>query len=167
MNKKLQTILIWFFAILFTAALAIYQRMSGPTYPIRGKVIINNEEIKYRLLRTSDDPGNQKLEIKVSDTSIRGTFKFRRFKSHDNWTIVPMQREGENLVAFVPHQPPAGKVMYYVSLNDKQLNPEPTILRYKGAVPIWVIIPHVVFIFLAMFFAVITLLMCIWPANCR
>jgi hypothetical protein len=165
MNKKLQTILIWFFAFIFTAALAIYQRMSGPTYPLRGKVMINNEEIRYRLLRTSDDPGDQRIEIRVADTSVKGTFKFRRFKSHDDWTVVPMQKEGENLVAFVPHQPPAGKVMYHISLNDTLLNPEPAILRYKGMVPIGAIIPHVIFIFLAMFFAVITALEAIFSRK--
>jgi hypothetical protein len=139
--------------------------MTGPTYPIRGKIEINGETIKYRLLRTSDDPGDQKLEIKVADTSIRGEFTYRRFKSHDSWTVQPMTREGENLVAFVPHQPPAGKVMYYISLNKQQLNSEPAILRYKGAVPDIVIIPHVIFIFLAMFFAVITALEAIFKRK--
>ena len=48
--------------------------------------------------------------------------------------------------------------MYYITLNKQKLNPEPTILRYKGAVPAFIIIPHVFFIFLAMFFAVVTVL---------
>jgi hypothetical protein len=165
MNPKLQTVLIWFFAFLFTAGLAIFQRMTGPTYPIRGKIEINGETIKYELLRTSDDPGDQKLTIKVTDTSIKGEFTFRRFKSHDNWSVQPMTREGENLVAFIPHQAPAGKVMYFVTLNKQQLNPEPTILRYKGAVPSIIIIPHVLFIFLAMFFAVITTLEAIFKRK--
>ena len=165
MNPKLQTVLIWFFALLFTAGLAIFQRMTGPTYPIRGKIEINGETIKYKLLRTSDDPGDQKLMIKVADTSIKGEFTFRRFKSHDNWSVQPMTREGENLVAFVPHQAPAGKVMYYVTLNKQQLNPEPTILRYKGEVPSIIIAPHVLFIFLAMFFAVITTLEAIFKRK--
>ena len=158
MNPNFKTVLLFFFSFIFTAILAIYQRMSGPTYPISGKIEINGEKIKYRLLRTSDDPGDQKLEIKVADTSIKGEFTYRRFKSHDNWTVVPMTRTGENLVAYIPHQQPAGKVMYYITLNKVQLNPEPTILRFKGEVPKWVIIPHVFFIFLAMFFAVVTLL---------
>jgi hypothetical protein len=158
MNPRLKTILLFFFAFIFTAGLAIYQRMTGPTYPISGKIDINGETIKYKLLRTSDDPKDQKLKIKIADTSIKGEFTFRRFKSHDKWSVQSMIREGEDLVAFVPHQPPAGKVMYYITLNKKQLNPEPTILRYKGAVPAYIIIPHVFFIFLAMFFAVVTLL---------
>jgi hypothetical protein len=158
MNPRFKTILLFLIAFLFTAGLVIYQRMTGPTYPIGGKIVINGETIKYQLLRTSDDPGEQKLKIKIADTSIKGVFTFRRFKSHDNWSLQPMAREGENLVASVPHQAPAGKVMYYITLNNQQLNPEPTIIRYKGAVPNWVIIPHVFFIFLAMFFAVVTML---------
>jgi len=156
MNQRFKTILLFFIAFIFTAGLASYQRMTGPTYPISGKIVINGETIKYELLRTSDDPKDQKLKIKIADTSIKGEFTFRRFKSHDSLSVQPMIREGENLVAFVPHQPPAGKVMYYISLNKKQLNPEPTLLRYKGAVPAYIIIPHVFFIFLAMFFAVLT-----------
>jgi len=165
MNPRLKTFFLFFFAFIFTAGLAIYQRMTGPTYPIRGKIVVNGETINYKLLRTSDDPGDQKLEIKIADTSIKGEFTFRRFRSHDSWTIVPMTREGENLVAFVPHQPPAGKVMYYISLNKTKLNIEPAILRYKGAVPNWIIIPHVFFIFLAMFIAVVTLLEAIFKRK--
>jgi hypothetical protein len=158
MNPRFKTILLFFFAFIFTAGLVIYQRMTGPTYPIGGKIVINGETIKYKLLRTSDDPGDQKIKIKITDTSIKGEFTFRRFKSHDSWAVQPMAREGEFLVASVPHQAPAGKVMYFITLNQQQLNPEPTILRYKGAVPAVIIIPHVFFIFLAMFFAVVTLL---------
>jgi len=165
MNPRLKTILLFFFAFIFTAGLAIYQRMTGPTYPISGKIIIHGETIKYKLLRTSDDPRDQKLMIKIADTSIKGEFTFRRFKSNDNWSVQAMTREGENLVAFVPHQPPAGKVMYYISLNKQQLNSEPTILRYKGAVPAYIVIPHVFFIFLAMFFAVLTALEAIFKRK--
>lgn len=165
MKSTLKTILLFVVAFFFTAGLAIYQRMSGPTYPIRGKVELNGQTYKYELLRTSDDPGDQRLEFTIADTSVQGEFTFRRFKSHDSWTTVPLKREGDKLVAFVPHQPPAGKVMYYVSLNGTQLKTEPTILRYKGAVPKWVLIPHVLFIFCAMFFAVVTLLEAIFKRK--
>jgi len=165
MNPRFKTILLFFFAFIFTAGLAIYQRMSGPTYPVGGKIVINGETIKYKLLRTSDDPGDQKIMIKIADTSIKGEFTFRRFKSLDSWTVQPTAREGEYLVASIPHQEPAGKVMYYITLNNQQLNPEPTILRYKGVVPVFIIIPHVFFIFLAMFFAVVTVLEAIFKRK--
>ena len=165
MNPKFKTILLFFFAFIFTAGLAIYQRMSGPTYPIRGKIVIHNETINYQLLRTSDDPGDQKLKIKVEDKSVSGVFEFRRFHSNDKWSFKPMVREGEDLVAFIPHQAPAGKVMYYVSVDKKWLNPDPTILRYKGSTPLFIVIPHVFFIFLAMFFGVVTLLEAIFKRK--
>ena len=165
MNSRFKTFLLFLIAFIFTAGLVIYQRMSGPTYPIGGKIVINGETIKYRLLRTSDDPGDQKIKIKIADTSIKGEFKFRRFKSLDSWSVRQMVREGEYLVASVPHQAPAGKVMYFITLNNQQLNPEPTVLRYKGAVPAFIFIPHVFFIFLAMFFAVVTVLEAIFKRK--
>ena len=165
MSPRFKTILLFFFAFIFTAALAIYQRMSGPTYPIGGKIVINGETIKYKLLRTSDDAGDQKLQVKVTDKSINGVFAFKRFKSNDKWTFIPMAREGENLIAFIPHQPPAGKIAYYTYLNKQWLNHKPTILRFKGSVPLFIIIPHVFFIFLAMFFAVVTLLEVIYKRK--
>jgi hypothetical protein len=162
MNSTLKTILIWFTAFLFTGVLLVYQRMSGPTYPVRNKVEIDGTVIKYQLLRTSDDAGDQKLAITVADTSVGGEFTFRRFRSYDNWTTVPLKREGNDLVAFIPHQPIAGKVMYTVTLikgaQKFPLSKEPVILRFKGKVPGAVLIPHIFFIFLAMFFAVITCL---------
>ena len=139
-------------------ALAHYQRTTGPTYPINGKFDINGQTIKYELLRTSDNPGDQPIRIEVADTSVKGVFTYRRFKSKDSWNDQAMKREGNFLIAYVPHQPPAGKVMYFISLNGKNLQEHPTILRYKGATPMWLLISHVFFIFLAMLFAVRTLL---------
>ncbi len=40
----------WVFSVIFTLAIAYYQRTTGPTYPVRGKITINNQEIKYKLL---------------------------------------------------------------------------------------------------------------------
>ncbi len=49
--KLLTNILIWVFAVLLTGTVLIYQRMTGPTYPMSGTVEIGNEQISYALLR--------------------------------------------------------------------------------------------------------------------
>jgi len=59
------------------------------------------------------------------------------------------------LRAHIPHQPPAGKMMYQVSLTRAggepvALTAEPVIMRFRGAVPVWVLAGHVVFIFAGM-----------------
>ena len=64
-----------------------------------------------------------------------------------------MTRMGEDLVAYLPGQPPAGKLEYRVVLRHEgqeyPLNEFPVVIRFKGAVPAWVLIPHILFIFTA------------------
>ena len=148
-------IILWILAIIITIASAVYQRMSGPTYPKRGKVNFQTNEISFKLLRTETVNINAPIALTVPDTTISGYVKFKRYKSHDEWTQTPLQREGDKLVANLPHQPPAGKLMYYVYLtkNEQQISltrDEPIILRYKGEVPAFILLLHVFIIFFAM-----------------
>jgi len=139
---------------------AIYQKTTGPTYPVRGKTNIDGQTIKYKLLRTYGGDDDAKIEIEIPETSVNGVFKYRRFKSFDEWTEKIMIREGDNLVSFIPHQAPAGKVMYEITLQkngkDYKLTDEAVILRFKGYVPIYILYPHIFFMFIAMVFALRT-----------
>ncbi|MBC7186692.1 MAG: hypothetical protein H5U38_06620, partial [Calditrichaeota bacterium] len=111
----------------------------------------------FRLPRSATIGSGAPVAIAVPDTSIRGTLVYRRYRSHDEWTAVPMRWERGILVAELPEQPPAGKVMYVVRLarNDQEisLTKEPVVLRFKGHVPIGVLLPHILLITLAMFFS--------------
>ena len=44
------TALIWVIAIVITLASAVYQRMTGPTYELKGSVQLAGETISYELL---------------------------------------------------------------------------------------------------------------------
>ncbi len=142
-------------AVVLTLSSAIYQRMTGPTYPISGTVKINDLTIDYRLLRSHDTGVDAEIRIPASDQTIHGEFSYRRYRSHDDWTTVPLQRSGNDLLAYIPNQPAAGKVMYNISLSGEEskplpLNEEPVIIRFKGPVPDLVLIPHIFFMFFAM-----------------
>lgn len=154
MNKTLRSIILWLFAFLFMAAIAIYQRMTGPTFPTRGKVELAKQEIKFALLTSQENDKDAEIRINAPDEGITGYFHFKRFKSHDEWSKVPMQRDGEYLLAYIPKQPAAGKVMYKVELGKGSeslfLTEEPVIIRFKGPVPAFVLWPHIIFMFLAM-----------------
>lgn len=156
MSYKAKSWIFWIFSIIFTLSIAVYQRMTGPTHPVRGAVEIGGEAVKFRLIRTHVSDFDARVSVKAPE-SVEGTFTYRRFKSYDEWHSVPMQREGEELAAYIPKQPPAGKVQYKVSLSDGDkdvlLNEEPVILRYKGHVPDYVLIPHIILMFLAMLFS--------------
>jgi hypothetical protein len=68
-----------------------------------------------------------------------------------------MNREGEYLTVELPHLPPAGKFEYIVTINDNskeyQLTETPVVIRYKGHVPLYILIPHIIFMFTAMLYS--------------
>ncbi len=152
-----RNIILWVAAFFITLGSAYYQRTTGPTYPIKGKVKVGSELISYKLIRTYEGADNAEISINEPTGTIQGLFSFKRFKSHDQWTEMPMLNMGGKLVAYVPHQPPAGKVEYMITLTDGinsvQLTEEPVIIRFKGQVPILVLLPHILIMFLAMLFS--------------
>jgi hypothetical protein len=169
MKQTIKTTLILIFSIIFTLAIAVYQRMTGPTYPVRGTVEIGGQTIKYRLIRTYDGADDAPVKIVVPDTSVHGELKFRRFKSYDTWHFQDMKRIGDTLIGYLPHQEPAGKVMYQVTFiqGDQRhvLNDHAAILRYKGMVPGYALYPHIFFMFLAMLFSTFTGLMVLFNGK--
>ncbi|NTV83993.1 MAG: hypothetical protein HGA23_06810, partial [Bacteroidales bacterium] len=151
---KLKIVFFWIFSFVFTVAIAYYQRTTGPTYPINGKAEIAGQTVKYKLIRTHGGDDDAELLIKNIDESIEGLVKYKRLGTNDEWTSFSMTRDGKNLKGFLPHQPPAGKLMYHIALTSGDesvlLNDEPTVIRFKGHVPGWVLIPHVIIMFTAM-----------------
>lgn len=147
--------LLWVLAFVLTAGSAIYQRMTGPTYPIRGTTTVAGHEAQYKLLRSHDTGQDARVQIEAPSSAVSGTVTYRRFRSHDDWTTAPLQREGNTLIARIPEQPAAGKVMYRVELQAEgeriTLTPEPVIIRFKGSVPEPVLIAHIIIIFAGMF----------------
>jgi hypothetical protein len=160
MNITLKNWLIWIFAIFFTVVIAAYQRITGPTYPMKVKKEIGQTMIKAQLLRSYDGQDDARISLNIPDTTIQGKIQFRRFKSYDNWTTAPMIRKGDSLLASLPHQNISGKMMYHITLvkGNQQvlLNDEAAVLRYKGHIPLAVLLPHILIIFLAMLFSTIT-----------
>ena len=72
-----------------------------------------------------------------------------------------MAHENGMLSARLPHQPPAGKLEYSILLRSKDGNaaiPEKgtVVIRFRGDVPAWAMVPHILFMFLAMLFSVRT-----------
>lgn len=146
--------LLWLFAIIFTLSSAYYQRLTGPTNPVRGKVEIAGQEITYRLIRSYPRPADAPVRITVADENVTGSFRYKRTPSHDKWSTAALVREDEQLVAYIPRQPAAGKVQYQITLetDDQQVNltQAPIVIRFRDDVPAWAMIPHIIFMFAAM-----------------
>jgi hypothetical protein len=141
-------------ALAITLASAVWQRRSGPSYPIRGRVELGGASVDLTLTRTHGGPGDQPVRLAVADAAVAGTVSYRRHPTSDPWTVLPMAREGSDLVAALPHQPPAGKLEYQVSLSKGPdlaiFPPRPAVTRFKGDVPAAVLVPHILCMFLAM-----------------
>lgn len=147
-------VLLWIFAVVLTLSSAIYQRMTGPTHPARGTVSIADEDIRYRLIRSYARATDAPVRVKADNPHIEGSFIYKRTPSHDQWKEADMVRDGDYLVAYIPQQPPAGKVMYQITLeagDEKvKLTPNPIVIRFRGDVPALALLPHILFMFLAM-----------------
>jgi hypothetical protein len=154
----LKTIAYFFIAIVITLAAMIYQRTTGPTYPQKTELGIEGKTYKFELIRSHGGESDCPLSFTIPDPAVSGTVTFRRFPTSDEWSTVNMVREQDNLTAKLPHQPPAGKLEYKVEFQrEGKTYPlsvkNATIVRFKGDVPAAILIPHIIFMFIAMFFA--------------
>ncbi len=148
---------LWALSFVLVAFAAVYQRMTGPTYPVRGSVNIAADEVRYSLPTSHPGESDAEIRLMVSDSTVQGSLELRRFRSDDEWSSRELERQGDSLVGVIPHQPPAGKVMYRIFLDRGgeriPLTSEPVIIRFRGDVPAAVMLPHIVLMFLAMLFS--------------
>jgi hypothetical protein len=148
---------LWVTAVVITLASAVYQRMSGPTYPVRGTVTLGGQQVSLRLTRTHPGAGDQPVVLAVPDRAVEGQVAWRRYPTNDPWQTMPLARTGDSLVSALPHQPVAGKLEYQVRLQrgaERAVFPErPAITRFRNDVPAAVLVPHVFAMFLAMLFS--------------
>jgi len=145
--------LIIAFIIMISAA--VYQRLTGPTHPINLNLQWQGTEISGQLSRSYDGEGTQPIEITVPDTAVHAVLIHRRYRTDDKWIGMKMERQKENLVGSLPKQPPAGKLEYFIQLKKGEnyisipMNHK-VVTRFTGFVPRYVLIPHIVLMFIAM-----------------
>ncbi len=115
---------------------------------------MNHRMVKNKLIRTAECGSDAEISLHVPDTAVKGILQYKRYKSYDEWRELKMERKNDSLVAYLPAQPPAGKIVYKIFLEQNikrtSLTDEPVIIRFKGAVPTWILIIHLVLIFSAM-----------------
>ncbi|MDX1701164.1 MAG: hypothetical protein R3250_11130 [Melioribacteraceae bacterium] len=149
-----KSLLLWILAFIITILTAVYQRLTGPTYPVSGNVSIENVSIDYKFARTHGGKEDHKVYI-VDNNELNGYLYYKRYKTADEWTKLSMSRVNDTLYSFLPNQPPAGKLEYYLEIysNDKvQSIPEnkSIVIRFKGDVPLAILIPHIIAMFMSM-----------------
>jgi len=173
--------ILWSLAFIITVAAAIYQRQTGPTYPKRTEVSINDSLFKLKLVRSLSLDERPEVKLKVLDSTITARLFYKRFQSGEeyktadfSYKVLPVDSyimnkffkitEEKGFFAEVPQQPAAGKIQYYFEITDSKgtrtfFKDEPIVIRFKGGVPEFILIPHILFMFLAMLFSTLAGLM--------
>jgi hypothetical protein len=152
--------LFWVLSLIVTLGFAVFQRATGPTYPVKGKrvQVAGGELFAYRLPRSCTVAGGDCV-IKIKSTPpLQGYLLWKRYKTGDEPQRLDLVYNNGWLFGSLPDQPPAGKLEYRTFVRtqsgETELTPEPLVTRFKGAVPGWVLIPHIVLMFLFMLFSV-------------
>jgi hypothetical protein len=173
--------LLWFLAFVITIGAAYYQRKTGPTYPKRMEVMLNDSLYGLKLKRSIGLDERPEIKLHINDTSVKAILYYKRFKSPDEYQAVnftfkiypidsPLMNkvfrmtEEKGLFAEVPQQPAAGKLQYYIELTDSKgvqtiMKESPIVIRFKGGVPGYILTPHILLMFLAMLFSTATALL--------
>jgi len=173
--------ILWFLAIVITLAAAYYQRKTGPTYPKSVNVTVNDSVYELKLVRSLGLDERPEVKLRIADTSLRARIFYKRFRTTDEYSVSEFRykvypvnsplmnkvfkvTEERGFFAELPQQPPAGKLQYYIELTDSKgtttlLKDTPLVIRFKGAVPSFILTPHILFMFLAMLFSTLAGLM--------
>ena len=85
---------LWLLALIITLSSAVYQRLTGPTRPARGTVVLGSAEIRLRLLRSYAGDGDMPVVVRVADPKVTGSVVWRRYPTNDPLMLLPMVREG-------------------------------------------------------------------------
>jgi hypothetical protein len=179
-NRKplLSSILLWALAVLITLACFAFQNRTGPTQPLVGDVPTAVGTVNFKFLR-SETIGKD-LSIMLVDPVPEGIsckVQYRRYKSNDDWSTASMQpgtfefsRRGvsESVSGMGVRLPSlkerAGKYEYFVHIDDGSGSPvsitgdKPIYARYKADVPMWLLLLHIIVVFLSMMLALRTVL---------
>lgn len=158
-----RVVTIWLLTFVLTVGFLVWQKMSGPTYPVRTRVEFGAGEHKVVLLRTHSINGDMPVTVQVAgpeaaDPGVTGTVVWRRYPTEEPWQRLPMVYDRGLLKAELPRQPMAGKLEYHVELRQAErsiLIPdgEAAVARFKGDVPGLVLVFHVTFMVLGMLFS--------------
>lgn len=154
--------ILWTLAIVITLAAAIYQRHTGPTYPKQKNITVNNIQYKLKLVRSLALNERSEVKLNITDTTIKARLFFKRINSTEEYQVVDFKYRAEpkkeGFFAGVPQQPPAGKLQYYFDIADSKgtqtyFKESPVEIRFKGGVPLFILLPHILLMFIAMLFS--------------
>lgn len=163
MSPRLTSALLWTLAVLLMLSAAVYQRLTGPTNPMRGSIVVDGRPQRYRLLRSEETVRDARIAVPAPGPGATGRMIWRRYPTSEEFRTVEMAVETAEdgrteLAAYLPAQPASGKLEYRLEVDTPeglvripsgtQEHGEATIvMRYKDPVPGPVLLSHIAFMF--------------------
>jgi len=166
--SKIKHIGVWVLALFITLAASVYQKTTGPTYPKKVKVEFSDATYNFNIVRSQEIGTDCHVDVDVNGEDVQGKIFYKRLGVKEAWTELQMKtritnekqffgtgREMSVLTAILPEQPEAGKIQYFIELIKNEEvqfieKEKPVVIRFKGAVPLYILIPHIFFMFSAM-----------------
>jgi len=158
-SKRWFRIVIGLIALVAMYGMARYQRRTGPTWPVPVAETLAGSKISGELIRTQPGDDDARVAVTVTSADTQGEVVWRRYPTQGEWNRLTMVREESEgiseLVAHLPNQPAAAKLEYSVRLwqgNEEVTLPHGStaVIRYRGEVPAWVLIPHIITMFVTL-----------------
>jgi len=159
---------LWVIAVVIVLGAAAWQRMSDTTRPIQGEVLVSGQTVSYSLLGV----GSSSEPIRVSVAApeeVSGNLRWRAADGEGEGAFQSstMLRDGEQVVGFLPAQPPGTELEYSLVLaGPSGLTRIPTDgtvpLQIRGPVPGVLLFPHVGILILSMVVGVRAGLGAVW-----
>ncbi len=182
----MKSVVAWLAAVALTVLCFVFQNRTGPTYPLAGSVDTARGPVRFELLR-SEEIGTplQLMLLEPVPAGVTGSVRWRRYRSHDEWRTTAMApgtfrftrrgqvEERRGVGARLPSLPErAGKYELFVDVDDgtgprSLTGDRPVYARYKAPVPAWVLLPHILVVFLSMTLAVRTALAALTGGEVR
>jgi len=160
---------LWVVAFIAMFAVASYQRRTGPTYEYRGSIEVAGRSWSYALPRSEETVRDLRVALPQPGEGVTGQIMVRRYPTDDPFTPVRMREETvdgvQELAGYLPRQPSAGKLEYYVELetaDGPRRIPQvgardgdtTIIMRYKDPVPLPLLLTHILLMFASMLIGV-------------
>jgi len=150
-----RSILLWLLALVITLGSAVYQRLTGPTHPVRGQFVLDGQSAAYKLPCAHIIGENHSVSLPAGSGQGQATLHYRRLNSNDEWSAVPMPAADGRFSADLPEQPTGGKMQYYLEIKQEGRTvriPETglVVTRFRHSVPASVLIPHIFIMFFGM-----------------
>jgi hypothetical protein len=116
-----RNVIFWVLAFIITVFSAIYQRTTGPTYPVSGQVVFQGKTYDYKFLRSHSVTSNSPVILPTYDTNIKVSIHWREHNSDKEIQRTPMTLYYDTVITGeLSEEFQKGRYFYYADIPLKE-----------------------------------------------